>query len=96
MPLLLLRIDNQLQFIVGLTFITGTNDFMVTTQSTNNDQITNFICSPESPHYLFFEAILKNPPRITLRVRTEIFERLFATHIFLPGDLECGNEEPTI
>ena len=62
MTLILLRIDNQLQCIVGSTFITGTKDFMVTTQSTNNDQITTVICSPESAHYPFIEAILKNPP----------------------------------
>ena len=62
MTLILLRIDNQLQFIVGLTFITGTNDFIVTTQSTNNDQVTTFICSPNSAHYPFIEAKLKNPP----------------------------------
>ena len=62
MTLILLRIDNQLQFILGLTFISGTKDFMVITQSTNNDQITTFICSPESAHYPFIEAILKNPP----------------------------------
>ena len=62
MTLILLRIDNQLQCIMGLTFITGIKDFMVTTQSTNNDQITTFICSPESTHYPFIEAILKNPP----------------------------------
>ena len=59
---ILLRIDNQHQCIVGLIFITGTKDFMVTTQSTNNDQITTFICSPESAHYPFIEAILQNPP----------------------------------
>ena len=40
MTLILLRIDNQLQCIVGLTYITGTKDFMVTTQSTTNDQVT--------------------------------------------------------
>ena len=62
MTLILLRIDNQLQCLVGLTFITGTKVFMVTTQSTNNDQITTFICSPESAHCPFIEAILKNPP----------------------------------
>ena len=60
--LILLRIDNQLQCIAGLTFITGTKDFMVTTQFTNNDQIRTFICSPESTYYPFIEAILKNPP----------------------------------
>ena len=63
MTLILLRIDNQLQCIVGLTLITGTKDFMVTFQSTNNDQLTTFICSPESAHYPFIEAILKNTPQ---------------------------------
>ena len=62
MTLILLRIDNQLQWIVGLTFITGTKDFMVTTLSTNNDQIKTLLCSPGSTHYPFIEAILKNPP----------------------------------
>ena len=61
MTLILLRIDNQLQCIVGITFITGTRHFMVTTQPTNNNQITTFIWSPESAHYPFIEAILKNP-----------------------------------
>ena len=61
MTLILLRVDNQLQCIVGLTFITGTKDFMVTTQSTNKDKITTFICSPESTHYPFIEAMLKTP-----------------------------------
>ena len=60
MTLIILRIGNQLQCNVGLTFITGTKDFMVTTQSTNNDQITTFIWSPESIQYPFIEAILKN------------------------------------
>ena len=62
MTLIFLRIDNQLQCIVGLTFITGTKNFMVTTQSTKNDQIKTFLCSPGSTHYPFIEAILKNPP----------------------------------
>ena len=62
MTLILLRIDNQLQCIVRLIFITGTENLMVSTQSTNNDQITTFICSPESTHYPSIEAILKNPP----------------------------------
>ena len=62
MTLILLRIDNQLQCIVGLTLITGTKDFMVKTQSTNNNQVTTFICSPSSAHYSFIEAMLKNPP----------------------------------
>ena len=62
MTLIILRIDNQLQCIVGLTFITGTKGFMVTTQSTNTDQIATLICSPDSTQYFFIEAILKNRP----------------------------------
>ena len=62
MTFIILRIDNQLQYIVGLTFVTGTKNFMVTTQSTDSDHITTFVCSPESAHYPFIEAILKNPP----------------------------------
>ena len=97
MTLILLRIGNQLQCFVGLTFITGTRDFMVTTQSTNNDKITTFICSPKSTQYSFFLKLYSRTfPRITLKVRTENFKRLFATDIFIPGDLECRNEEPTI
>ena len=62
MTLILLRIDSQLQCIVGLTFVTRTKNFMVTTRFTNNNHITPFICSPESAHYPFIEAMLKNPP----------------------------------
>ena len=58
MTLLFLRIDNQLQSIVGLTFITGTKNFMVTTQSTHNDQMKNFLSTPGSTHYPFIEAKL--------------------------------------
>ena len=58
MTLILLRIDNQIQCIVGLTIITGTKVFMVKTQSTNNDQVTTFICAPNSAHYPFIEAML--------------------------------------
>ena len=69
---------------------------MVTTQSTNNDQITTFICSPESTLYPFIEAILKNPPPNHIKVRTGNFKRLFATDILILEDLECGDSEPTI
>ena len=62
MTLIFLRIDNQLQCIVDLTFITGTKDFMVTTQPINNDQIKTFLSSPGSTHYPFIETILMNPP----------------------------------
>ena len=73
MTLILLRIDNQLQCIVGLTYITGTKDFMVTTQSTTNDQVTTFICSPNSAHYSFIEAMLKNPPPNHIKIQNGKF-----------------------
>ena len=97
MTLILLRIDNQLQCIVGLTFVTGTKDFMVTTQSTNNNQKTTFICSPESTYYFLLKLYSRTLPRIIIKVRTENFKRLLATDIiFIPGDLDCGSAELTI
>ena len=62
MTLIFLRFNNQLQCIVGLTLITGTKDFQVITQSTNNDQIKTFLCPPGSTYYPFIEAILMNLP----------------------------------
>ena len=62
MTLILLGIDNQLQCIVGLTFITGTKDSMLATEYTNNEQIKTFLCSPGSTDFPFIEVILKNPP----------------------------------
>ena len=44
---------------------------MVTTQPTNNDRITTFICSPESAHYPFIEAMLKNPPPNHIKIQNE-------------------------
>ena len=82
MTLILLRIESQLQCIVGLTFITGTKDLMVTTQYTNNNQKTTFICSPESTHYLFIEAILENLPPNHIKSQNVKFKRLFARHFY--------------
>ena len=96
MTLILLRIDNQLQCIVGLTYITGTKDFMVTTQSTTNDQVTTFICSPNSAHYSFIEAMLKNPPPNHIKSQIGKFKRLIATDNTILGTLNCGSAEPTI
>ena len=73
MTLIILRIDNQLQYIVGLTFVTGTKDFMVTTPSTDNDHVTTFICSPESAHYPFIEVILKDPPPNHIKIQNGKF-----------------------
>ena len=93
---IILRIDNQLQYIVGLTFVTGKKNFTVTTQSTDNDHITTFICSPESAHYLLLKLYSRTLPQITLKVRTENFKRLIATDSSIPGVLHCGSAEPTV
>ena len=47
---------------MDLTLITGTENFLVSTRTSNNDQIKTFLCSPGSIRYPFIEAILKNPP----------------------------------
>ena len=93
MTLIILRIDNQLQCIMGLTFVTGTKDFMVATQSTNNNHITSFICSPESAHYLFVEAMLKNLPPNHIKSQNGNFKRLIATDNFTTRVLHCGSAE---
>ena len=93
MTLILLRIDNQLQCIVGLAFFTGTKDFIETTQSTNDDQTKTFFCILNQIIIFLLKLYSRTLPLITLKVRTENFKRLFATDIFIAGDLECGNAE---
>ena len=63
MTLILLWIDDQLPCIVGLTFMTGAKDFMVTNHFTNNDHITTFICSPESALYPFLSYAQEPSPK---------------------------------
>ena len=62
MTLTLLNIDNQHQIIVSIIFNNITREIRVTTESTNDEQITAFICTPGSSHYSFIEALIKNPP----------------------------------
>ena len=95
MTLTLLRIDNQLQCIVGLTFTTGTKDFMVTTQSTNNDQVRPSSAHPIRLITLLLKLCSRTLPQITLKVETENFERLIATDNSFPGVLHCGSAKPT-
>ena len=93
MTLIFLRIDNQLQCIVGLTFFTGTKTFMVTTQSTNNDQIKAFNCSPGSTQYLFIETILRNPPPSQIKSMNGKFQRnLIETYLRRTGDKKDTHE----
>ena len=73
MTLILLRIDNQLQCIVGLAF-TETKKFIVTTQPTNNEQFWHFTCSSGSIHLPSIEAILKNLHQTTVTAVKKKFE----------------------
>ena len=72
-----LRMDNQLQCTVGLTFITGTRGFMKKTLSTSNDQIKTFNCSPGGIHYPLIEAIYKNPPPNHNKNQKKNFQQLW-------------------
>ena len=73
MTLKFLRIDKQLQCIVGLMFITGTEDFMVTTQSTNNDQINTFLAHLDQLIIFLLKLYSRTLLRITLKARTKNF-----------------------
>ena len=96
MTLIILRIDNQLQCIMGLTFVTEKKDFLVTTQSTDNDHITTFFAQPIRLITFVLKPYSRTRPRITLKDRTENFKRLLATNNFAPGALRCGSAEPSI
>ena len=64
MTLTLLNIDNQHQIIVSIIFNNITKDF---TESTNDEQITAFNCTPGSSHYSFIEALFKIPPPVLIK-----------------------------
>ena len=67
MTLTLLNIDNQHQIIVSIILNSNTKEFRVITESTNDEQITAFICTSGSSHYSFIEALFKNPPPVLIK-----------------------------
>ena len=67
MTLTLFNIDNQHQIIVSIIFNNITKEFRVMTESTNKEQITAFICTPEKSHYSFIAALFKNPPPVLIK-----------------------------
>ena len=67
MTLILLNIHNQHQLIVSIIFKNITKEFRIITESTNDEQITAFICTPGSTHYSFIEALFKNPPSVLIK-----------------------------
>ena len=66
MTLTLLNIDDQNQIIVSFIFNNFTKQFRVITESPNDEQITAFICTPESLHYSFTEALFKYLPPVSV------------------------------
>ena len=73
MTLTLLNVDNQHQIIVSIIFNSFTKKFRVITESTNDEQITAFICTPGSSHYSLIEALFKNPSPVLIKSQDEKF-----------------------
>ena len=67
MTLTLVNIDIQNQIFVSLIFNNITKEFRVITESTNDEQISAFICSPGSSRYSFIEFLIKNPPPVPIK-----------------------------
>ena len=67
MTLTLLNIDNQHQKIVSIIYNNITEEFRVTTESTNDEQITAFIWTRGSSHYSFVEALFRNLPPVLIK-----------------------------
>ena len=80
MTLTFLNIDNQRQTTVSIICNNITKQFKVVTESTNDEQITAFICTPGSSHYSFIEALLKNPLPVLIKSQDGKFQM---TTIFL-------------
>ena len=73
MTLTLLNNDNQHQIIVSIIFNNITEELRVITELTNDEQITAVICTPGSSHYLFIEALSKNPPPVLIKSQDKKF-----------------------
>ena len=67
MTLTLLNIDNQHQTIVSIIFNIITYKFNVVIESTNNEQVSAFLCTPGSSHYSVIEALFKNPTPVLIK-----------------------------
>ena len=67
MTLTQLNIDNQHKIIVSIIFNKVTQEFRVITESTNDKEISTFICTPGYSHYSFIEAVAKNPPPVVIK-----------------------------
>ena len=80
MTIILLKIDNQHQRIVSIIFNNITKEFRVITESTNDEQITAFICTPGSSHYSIIEVLFKSPPPVLIKSQDGNF---LMTTIFL-------------
>ena len=67
MRLTLLKIDNQHQITVSIIFKNITKEIKVITESTNDEQISAFICTPGSSYYSFIEALFKSLPPVVIK-----------------------------
>ena len=67
MTLTLLNIDNQHHIILNVIFNKFTKAFRVIKESTHDEQLPAYICTPGSSHYSFNEALFENPPPVLIR-----------------------------
>ena len=67
MTLTLLNFDNQDQIIVSVIFNNITKDIRVFTESTNDEQVSAYICTSGTTHYSFIEAFFENPPSVVIK-----------------------------
>ena len=73
MAITLFNIHNQHQIIVSLIFKNITKDFRVTTKSSNDEQKSTFICSPEYSFFSILEVLLKKPRPGVIRTQNGKF-----------------------
>ena len=73
MTLTLLNNDNHNQITVSIIFNNITKEDRVITESTNDEQMTAFICSPGSSHYSLIEVLFKIPFPVLIKSQDATF-----------------------
>ena len=88
MTLTLISIDSQHQINVSIIFNNTTKVFSVIRESTNDEKISAFICTPGLYQCSFIEALLRNPPPVFIKSQNGKFRM---TTIFLDINDEMYN-----
>ena len=80
MTLTLLTTDNQHRTIVSIIFSNISEELRIITESTNDEQISGFICPHESSKSSFIEVPFEKPPPVLIKKQDGTFQM---TTIFL-------------